>query len=275
MLEPVPTPGAPAAQTPPGVPAYTLDDLIADLDDQLADLEEQSQPDQLTPLQVETAILQLLGQQIATMLARERLDLRAGRAADPASVDTLADLDDHIAATADRIATLQHYRRFAQLPPAQRQTILARTVALKARLLAGRARLCAEQMQRAEREERAHTHALTAAQQAIQDSEASMARYDRQLAHLLTPQLPGPAAAAHNSSSAVTPKREEGSRAASGPVEKGNPVAEGSPVGEGCALGRVANSPARITRITAKPPAAAGTRSKKQPRKHGKKHGRQ
>jgi hypothetical protein len=182
MLEPLPNPAA-----HPTVASYTLADLIADLDDNLAELEEQSQPDRLTPLQVETAILQTLSQQITTLLARERLELRAALTTAPAVTDALADLDVAIAATAARLATLRCYRRFDELSPAQRQTIITRTAALDARLLAGRARLHLEQAQREEREDRAQSRMVAPVLPAPAAGAASMTAYSQHLAQLLTP----------------------------------------------------------------------------------------
>jgi hypothetical protein len=208
MLEPVPD-----ATHPHPIVSYSLDDLLADFDENLAELEEQSQPDRLTPMQVETAILQTLGQQITTLLARERLEWRAERTNDFATEDALADLDNAIAATAERIMALRRYRRLDELSPAQRQTILARTAALNARLLVGRARLCAEQAQCEKREERAQTRMLAEALPPAADVEAHLAAYHRQIEQLLTlpPTAPTPSPDSISPLDACSPQAAAGS----------------------------------------------------------------
>jgi|GEM_PF-5511735 len=184
MREPAPPPAAPGAHSAPTIAIYTLDDLLTDLDNNLAELEASCPFEALTPMEVETALLRALSQQVATILARERLLARIDHP-DPAFQDAVADLDILIARTASQIATLRQFRRLDKLTPAQRQTILARTAAIHARLLAGRARLCSEEAQRSARAARAQQQARQPALQAIHDVDADLAEYDRQLARFL------------------------------------------------------------------------------------------
>lgn len=187
--QPTPAP-QPFGPYPPDSAGHRVRTLITAVEDHLSDLEVERCPDQLTPMQIQTALLRAQAGQAQTLADLEILEARAAvDPDDPYVSDAINRLQDLEARTAKRIQDLKEHVQVDALTPLQRETLADRWTALMRRLTRLEERMC----QQIDQIYLRHRHRQAAERWEAERQQREEARWEatRQANETLTAQIRG------------------------------------------------------------------------------------